>query len=53
MSVQGKWKRLRAILISSLDDGLSQGGGEKRKLFSEKTEKTRRKRERKVFCSLF
>jgi hypothetical protein len=30
-----------------------EGGGEKRKLFSEKTEKTRRKRKRKVFCSFF
>jgi hypothetical protein len=28
-----------------------QGGGEKRELFSEKTEKTRRKRKIKVFCS--
>jgi hypothetical protein len=30
-----------------------QGGGEKRKLFSEKTEKTQRKRKRKEICSLF
>jgi hypothetical protein len=27
--------------------------GEKRKLFSEKIEKTRRKRKRKIVCSLF
>jgi hypothetical protein len=43
-------------ILSALDrrgQGNCQGGGEKRNLFSEKTEKTRRKRKRKAFCSFF
>jgi hypothetical protein len=41
------------ILLWSEAFGIGQGGGEQRKLFSEKTEKTRRNRKRKVFCSFF
>jgi hypothetical protein len=46
-----------ASKVRNVGEGLnllkSQGGGEKRKPFSEKTEKTRRKRNIKVFCSFF